>query len=395
MSTPLILKSHGSDEGTGEYLVVTESPFRFGRKPGNDAQIIQPDVSGVHAEIRFEAGFWFVHDNNSTNGTFVNGKRIDAPVRLSTGDVVHFATRGFQVVPNVDRREDNMFSTKVLTDSSEIRGMVDLLAIVNEQRAYPFFQKIIDLKTEESVGYEALGRAPTIDGVQSPGALFWLAGLNKVEGRLSRTFRDAARDCVQCQHCWPNESGAQLPYIFVNLHPAELGEKKFMESLEEFSRSDMQRLCRIVLEMPESWACRVDEMQVIVREIRELGMRVAYDDFGQGQSRISDLLTVPPDFLKLDRQLIASLATQKVKHNLVKAIVDACRDLRVRTLGEGVETVDEKKACIDLGIDLGQGFLFGRPAPAYEVFGVGTPTLPASCPFIRLEVGPKPAVKLE
>ena len=378
----LFLKSHGNEEGDEEYLIVDQSPFRVGRRPENDAQISRPDVSGVHAEFRFENDAWWLHDNKSTNGTFLNGKRMTDPICLKIGDIVHFATQGYQVVPSVENAED-LVSTTVLADSADIQGMVELLKIINEQRTYPYFQPLVDLKTNQTIGWESLGRASSATGPLSPGALFRLASQSKVESKLSMRFRDSARHCAECRHCWTSEPTA---YLFINIHPAEIHDEGFLESLTEFSKSALKGLYRLVLEMPESWVCNTQEMQVLVKQIRQLGMLVAYDDFGAGQSRLSDLITVPPDFLKLDRQLIASLGSHRVKHGIVKAFVDACRELNVTTLGEGIETEEELAACIEMDIELGQGFLLGRPAPAYGLFNAETTTLPEPCPFVSLKL---------
>lgn len=385
MDHVLILKSHGHEVGGDEYIVVEHSPFTVGRRPENDAQISRPDVSGLHAAFRKNSGIWLLSDNKSTNGTFLNGQRITEAVPLKLGDIIHFATKGYQIVPKIERL-DGLVSTTVLADSSDIQGMVDLLKIVSDQRTYPHFQPIVDLASRTTVGWEALGRAIATSGPILPASLFRLAGQSKFESKLSIRFRESARFCVECAHCWKTNPGDML---FINLHPAEIHDDGFLESLEEFSRSTLLQRFQVILEMPESWVCNTQEMQVLVKEIRQLGMFVAYDDFGAGQSRIPDLITVPPDFLKLDRQLIASLGAHRVKHSLVLAIVNACRELNVTTLGEGIETEDELKACIDMGIDLGQGFYLCRPKPAYDLFHADRDTLPPTCPFIRLDLMPK------
>lgn len=385
----LILKSQGGGEGD-PYIVVDQTPFRVGRRPDNHAQIAQPDVSGLHAELRFDAGAWHLVDNNSTNGTFVNGKRIAGQSAVAIGDILHFATKGFQVV--IERESQSPMQTKVMENSYEIKGMLELVQIINDQRTYPHFQPIVDLKTTQTVGWEALGRARASDGPISPASLFAIASQNNAETKLSQLFRGSARFCSECRHCWPAEKGS---YMFLNLHPAELDEPTgFLETLHELSRSEMRRYYRIVMEIPEKWVGKTQEMQGIVKEIRKRGMLVAYDDFGIGQSRIPDLISVPPDFVKLDRSLVESLGSQRVKANLFKAIVDACRDLKVKTIGEGIETYEELQACIDLGVDLGQGYLLFKPKTAYELFSTDRTTLPDTCSFVQLKlVDRSPGVK--
>ena len=138
--------------------------------------------------------------------------------------------------------------------------------------------------------------------------------------------------------------------------------------------------------MPETWISNTEQVRSLAEKVRALGIKVAYDDFGAGQSRLAELIAVPPDFLKLDRELVTGLGDNQVKQRLVKAIVNACQDLNVTTLAEGIETPEELQACLDLRIDLGQGFLLGSPQPAYEIFDTDVTTLVDTCPFVQLNI---------
>lgn len=387
----LILKCQSPVEGEEEYVFVQKSPFTVGRKPENDLRISQPDISGAHAAIVFNNGAWVLEDRNSTNGTFLGGKKVAGKVSIAVGDVVHFATKGYLVVPEVES-DVNVFATKVLTDPNEIKGMVALLKIINEQRTYPYFQPIVDLRTRKTIGWESLGRASSEEGSVNLSLMFRLATANKIEAKLSEKFRESSCECVDCGHCWTatptSDPQGYNPLLFFNIHPAEIRDEQLLPGLKLLAKSKLRSHYRIVIEMPESWVCKTEEMQVLVREIRAIGMLVAYDDFGQGQSRIPDLIKVPPDYLKLDRELVANLGGNRVKYGIVKAMIDACRELRVQTLGEGIETEEELQACIEMDIDLGQGYYVGRPKPAYDLFGVARNSLPQSCLFVRLNVMP-------
>lgn len=266
---------------------------------------------------------------------------------------------------------------------------MDLIVILDQNRTYPHFQPIVDLATGQTVGWESLGRAAPVTPGNNPdvGLLFWLAKQNNLETKLSLAFRSSAQACAECRHCWPNPSTS---YLFVNVHPSEIKGADFLDRLAAFAQAPIRNNYQLVIEMPESWVCKTEEMQHIVKALRQHGLKVAYDDFGTGQSRIADLIGVPPDFLKLDRELVAGIDSNRVKRNLVQAIVQSCRELNVVTLGECIETEAEKNACIDLGIQLGQGYLLSRPKPAYDLFSIDKGTLPADrCPFVRLGVLPQ------
>jgi EAL domain-containing protein (putative c-di-GMP-specific phosphodiesterase class I) len=91
----------------------------------------------------------------------------------------------------------------------------------------------------------------------------------------------------------------------------------------------------------------------------EIGL--AYDDFGAGQARLTELAEVPPDFIKLDRSLIRDIDRGIARQDVIKALNKVCADLEVESIAEGIETEAEAAICRGLGSRYGQGFLFGRP----------------------------------
>lgn len=378
----LILQPKSTDD---EFVVVENSPFRVGRRSNNDLRLNRSDVSSFHATLVFDETHWCVKDHGSTNGTFVNGERIRETTRLQPGDILNFATTGFEVM-DADEWMENTQSgssiTAVLTDPGDIQGMVDLYNIIHDGRTFSVFQPVVDLRTQETFGWEALGRGATYQPVD-PGTMFRLATKNGVQGDLSAGLRQSALECAVCRFCWPQ---AAPSHLFFNLHPTEASADRYAALLETLSTSELSRSYTVVLEIHESLVADAAAMKELVGSARAAGLLVAYDDFGAGQSRLPDLLNVPPDFLKLDRGLVTDLATDDVKRKLIQAVVDACRELGVKTLAEGIETEVELRACQQLEIDLGQGYLLSRPMAPFKLFSVDTATLPSSCSFMKLGV---------
>lgn len=106
----------------------------------------------------------------------------------------------------------------------------------------------------------------------------------------------------------------------------------------------------------------------VIRELRatlrDLDMRLAYDDFGAGQARLLELMEVPPDYLKFDMSLTRGIAIAPfARQHILASLVRNTRDLGIVTLAEGIETEEEHEACRELGFELGQGFYYGRPRP--------------------------------
>jgi EAL domain-containing protein (putative c-di-GMP-specific phosphodiesterase class I) len=114
-----------------------------------------------------------------------------------------------------------------------------------------------------------------------------------------------------------------------------------------------------VIEIAESSVTDVGAMATFKHECARLGVEFAYDDFGAGQARLLELTDIPPDYLKLDRAMIADIESAKPRREMVRAMLRVVRRLGVRTIAEGIESETVARICEQLGCDLGQGFLFG------------------------------------
>jgi EAL domain-containing protein (putative c-di-GMP-specific phosphodiesterase class I) len=124
----------------------------------------------------------------------------------------------------------------------------------------------------------------------------------------------------------------------------------------------------VVLEIPESAVTDVETMVTLQTSLTGLGVELAYDDFGAGQTRLLELTEVPPHYLKIDKTLIYGIDTAKPRQEMVAAILKVAETLGVRVIAEGIESVAALEVCRQLGCHLGQGYLF-RPSgsPANEI----------------------------
>ena len=153
--------------------------------------------------------------------------------------------------------------------------------------------------------------------------------------------------------------------VYVNLHAQELED----ESLYDPASPMAQFASRIVLEITEREA--LDESGgalVRIQSLRKMGYRIAVDDLGAGYAGLNSFARLSPDVAKIDMSLIRNLHLDPVKRSLVRTIVSLCRELGVKVVAEGVETPEECVAAAELGCDVLQGYLFGKPAmPFAEV----------------------------
>jgi EAL domain-containing protein (putative c-di-GMP-specific phosphodiesterase class I) len=104
--------------------------------------------------------------------------------------------------------------------------------------------------------------------------------------------------------------------------------------------------------------------------LHDLGIRLAYDDFGAGQSRLLELTEVPPDYLKFDRSLVQESALCSESHwSLLQTLVKHATEVGIATVAEGLESQEAVDACRDLGFTYLQGYHLGRPVAAEKLLG--------------------------
>jgi EAL domain-containing protein (putative c-di-GMP-specific phosphodiesterase class I) len=149
--------------------------------------------------------------------------------------------------------------------------------------------------------------------------------------------------------------------IFVNLHPTTLRDPRLLDPLDAVAS-------RIVLEITER-AVLPDGMSERVAALRARGFRIAVDDLGAGYAGLTYVAKMRPDVVKLDMGLVHGVLDSRTHATLVAAVIDACNDLAITVVGEGVETAAMRDKLLDLGCGLQQGYLFGRPGPPF-----GAPT---------------------
>jgi EAL domain-containing protein (putative c-di-GMP-specific phosphodiesterase class I) len=264
------------------------------------------------------------------------------------GDLLQFGAVVF-------RLHNEQRTCVVQTSASEDMGDLALAIaqfdkLIDEQVVVPHYQPIVTA-AGDVIGYEALARS-RLFGLDSPAMMFKAAEFFQKEAHLSRLLRTEALRCSGLRHD---------QHLFLNTHPSELQDLKLLiHSLQE-SRKDHPDQA-ITLEVHEACAVDVATIKLLRLVLDDLGMQLAYDDFGAGQARLNELVEARPDTLKFDRKLIAGLDTANPnRQQLLESLVLMSRQLGIVTLAEGIETVGEADACRRVGFELMQGYYFGRP----------------------------------
>jgi EAL domain-containing protein (putative c-di-GMP-specific phosphodiesterase class I) len=106
---------------------------------------------------------------------------------------------------------------------------------------------------------------------------------------------------------------------------------------------------------------------MVLNDLKALGVKLALDDFGTGYSSLSYLLQFPVDVVKIDRIFVAGLGRDKPNQAIVAAVIQLAHDLGSTVVAEGVETVEQYRALVELGSDSCQGFYFAQPMSAADI----------------------------
>ena len=238
LATGWFLDSSVDGGETIQRVLIPRLPFQIGRGDKFDLVIPIQSVSKHHAELYLEGDTVKVRDKNSTNGTFVNRKRVtNAMVR--EGDILHIAEFEFRLGrDSVEQETENEDVGKISTVSlGRIElpqhftgGTRALSELLEKSLTFAVFQPIVTLPEARVVAYEVLGRGLHAELPRGPLELFRIAESVGLEAELSRLFRRKAIELVK-------RSQKKPPLLFLNTHPSELGKPELVESLEQLRRT--------------------------------------------------------------------------------------------------------------------------------------------------------------
>jgi EAL domain-containing protein (putative c-di-GMP-specific phosphodiesterase class I) len=230
------------------------------------------------------------------------------------------------------------------------------------------FQPIVNVATGTLFAFEALVRCKH-PAYPSPPALFEAAVREEACGRLGRTIRDVA-----FATCGRNA-------LFVNLHPQELASRWLVKTDDPIGFHN----AAVYLEITESAA--FDHFELCTDVVREVCKRTSallvIDDFGAGYSNIERVADLAPAIVKLDLALTRNIHERRARQVVVRHVVAMCAELGARVVAEGVETLDELRCVIDLGVTYAQGYLLARPGapPPAHIWPLG-PKVPPPVPKV-------------
>ncbi len=288
---------------------------------------------------------------------------VSVPVRLSDGSLYGtFCAAGFTADNQLTKRDRALMEVLASAAATIIEPGVQerrregviraqLQPVISAGGPTVLLQPIVSLFDGTRVGAEALSRFPA-EWNKAPDVVFEEAasiGLGTELELLS--FRVAA------SKLW--EVGG---YIAINFSPHTLLNPRCQALLADLPAN------RVLLELSEH--DQVEDyvaLAAALRPLRAAGMGLAIDDVGAGFSSLRHIVVTSPDVIKLDRSIVAGVANDHVLRTLVRSLVDFGHGAGAKVVAEGIETIEDALALRDAGVDLGQGWYFGRAVPAEQL----------------------------
>ena len=346
--TAWYIQGVATSDGQIQRISVPCGRFQVGRRTDVNLSIAHSSVSKLHAEFIATEIALFVRDLGSTNGTFVNGKRIMQDTSIGAHDIVQFAE--FEFIIGRTHVEENL-RTMVSLPTDWQSTLTQFQRLLAERAVIPYFQPIVRFFDSQTIGYEVLARS-SLPGMANPKEMFSAAERVSLAAQLSVICRENG---IQVAKTITNPG-----LIFLNTHPCEQPHTGLIESLAKLRTNAPDS--EIVLELHEAAITNPREMAEFREVLRDLNIQLAYDDFGAGQARLMELSEAAPDYLKFDISLIRDIHRAPQRQQVVAGLVKIVRDLGIHPLAEGIEVAAEADVCRQIGFTHAQGYFYGKPA---------------------------------
>ncbi len=227
------------------------------------------------------------------------------------------------------------------------------------------YQPYVDLRNGAACGVEALIRWHDPErGMVPPDEFIPLAEMTGLIGEVSAWVLRTA--CAE--HPAFALPGGLRPQLAVNVSARQFQRGEVVEQVKSILGETRLPPGLLELEITETVAMQ-DHARTIdtLHQLRELGVRVSIDDFGTGYSSLSYLRRFPIDTLKIDRSFVKDVAADKSAAGIVSAIIAVARELGLRVVAEGVETLAQLEFLRRQRCEAAQGYLFSRPVPAEQL----------------------------
>nr|WP_246316790.1 EAL domain-containing protein [Anoxybacillus ayderensis] len=228
-----------------------------------------------------------------------------------------------------------------------------------------FYQPQFDVQTKELIGMEALIRwIHPEHGIISPAIFIPIA---EETGQIISIGEWVIEEACRKMKKWSEQTGRSLR-MSVNISPKQFLKENFVEHIRSVLQQTQLPPHQLDLEITEGVAVFNEQYTIDkLKQLKQLGVHISIDDFGTGYSSLSYLRKFPIDRLKIAKPFIDGITEEKEDVAVVKAIIVLAKNLKLRVIAEGVETLQQLDLLRSLQCDEIQGYVLGKPLPA-DVF---------------------------
>jgi diguanylate cyclase (GGDEF)-like protein len=254
---------------------------------------------------------------------------------------------------------------------------VEMNMALLEKQFFLLYQPVFDLASQQIVGLEALIRwQHPAQGALMPADFVPLA---EETGLIMPIGRWVLEEACSRAAAW-NVAGHQLS-IAAKVSPYQLSRDGFTTDVRRALQQSGLDPSLLTLEIAETAVMRdIVAAAERLQRLKQLGVRIAIDDFGSGYAYQAHLQRLPLDFLKVDRGSLAATDAEDYRSALLEASLGVGRDLALTVIAKGVETFEQMSTLQGLGCTLAQGFFLGAPTPLDAVEGLFQADFPSATP---------------
>jgi EAL domain-containing protein (putative c-di-GMP-specific phosphodiesterase class I)/GGDEF domain-containing protein len=230
---------------------------------------------------------------------------------------------------------------------------------LHEHRLVPFFQPIYDMQAKRVCKFEALVRMLEEDEVISPHLFL---GVAKKMGKMTDITLLMLRSVFDVACKYPEVE------FSINTSFEDFEEANLMHDIQNMLTEKKVNTQKIIIEILETGKYK-DEAHVIVtiEKLKDLGFKIAIDDFGAGNSNFAHLMLMQADYIKIDGQFVKNIASDEQSHNITKTINEFSHMTGAQTVAEFVSDAGAFEKVSELGIDFVQGYYICEPRPASQI----------------------------
>jgi diguanylate cyclase (GGDEF)-like protein len=309
---------------------------------------------------------------SAIDGTYVL-ESGDIACHVSVGIAVGSAgtTTGENLIRNADiamysvKRSERAYTLYEAELHEKLRAQrqlgIDLEGAIERREILVHFQPVVQLSDGEIEGFEVLARWPHPTRGLLTAADFLPAA--EEAGLTIELGRVVLQQALESARRWPSKLS-----IWLNVAAAELANERLVDTLSEALKGFGVEPSRLVIEVTESGVIQSSDGALLaMRRLRELGVGLTIDDFGTGYSSLSRLAEFPIESVKIPKPFVDKLVGDDADEAFVDAILRLGESLGLAAVAEGIEHPAQALRLRQLGCRYGQGYLFGRPAPAEDI----------------------------